>query len=45
VSFKVVRHSGAKQEYKGSLAGGMLKLTMNGSGGNHREMVFKKAGS
>ena len=45
VSFKVVRHTGVKQEYKGSLSGGVLKLTMIGSRGGHRELVFKKAGS
>lgn len=45
VSFKVVRPKGVTQQYKGSLAAGELKLTMNGSRGGHREMVFKKAGS
>jgi hypothetical protein len=45
VSFQVLRANGAKQQYKGSLSGGVLKLTMNGSRGGHRELVFKKAGS
>jgi hypothetical protein len=45
VSFKVLRANGVTQEYKGSLSGGSLKLTMNGSRGGHRELVFKKAGS
>jgi hypothetical protein len=45
VSFKVVRANGNKQEYKGSLSGGVLKLNMTGSRGGHRELVFKKAGS
>jgi hypothetical protein len=44
VSFKVVRPN-ATQEYKGSLSGGSLKLTMTGSHGGHRELVFKRAGS
>jgi hypothetical protein len=44
VSFKVVRSSGVKQEYKGSLSGGVLKLSMSGSRGGHRDLVFKKAG-
>jgi opacity protein-like surface antigen len=45
VSFTVVRPGGVTQKYKGSLSGGALKLTMDGSRGLHREMVFKKAGS
>jgi hypothetical protein len=45
VSFKVLRPNGVTQLYKGSLAAGALKLTMNGSRGGHRDMVFKKAGS
>jgi hypothetical protein len=45
VSFTVVRAGGVTQKYKGSLSGGALKLTMDGSRGGHREMVFKKAGS
>jgi hypothetical protein len=45
VSFTVVRAGGGTQKYKGSLSSGALKLTMDGSRGAHREMVFKKAGS
>jgi hypothetical protein len=45
VSFKVIRPNGVTQQYKGSLSGGALKLTMNGSRGNHRDLVFKKSGS
>jgi hypothetical protein len=45
VSFKVARPNAGTQEYKGALSGGSLKLTMNGSRGAHREIVFKKAGS
>jgi hypothetical protein len=45
IAFKVLRANGNKQEYKGSLSGGVLKLTMIGSRGGHRELVFKKAGS
>jgi hypothetical protein len=44
VSFTVVHPKGT-QQYKGSLSGGSLKLTMTGSRGGHRELVFKKAGS
>jgi hypothetical protein len=42
VSFKVVRPNGGLQQYKGSLSGGSLKLTMTGSRGAHRDLVYKK---
>jgi hypothetical protein len=42
VSFKVVRPNGGLQQYKGTLSGGSLKLTMTGSRGAHRELVYKK---
>jgi hypothetical protein len=45
VSFKVLRAEGVTQSYKGTLSGGALKLTMDGSRGNHRDLVLKKTGS
>jgi hypothetical protein len=45
VSFKVVRAGGVTQQYKGTLSGGALKLTMDGTRGAHRDLVLKKAGS
>ena len=42
VSFKVLRPNGGFQQYKGSLSAGSLKLTMDGSKGAHRELVYKK---
>ena len=48
VSFKVVREGHGKkrvaQEYKGTLSGGQLKLTVSGRAGT-MDIVFKKAGS
>jgi hypothetical protein len=42
VSFKVTRPNGVTQQYKGSLSGGALNLTMSGIRGGHLEMVFKR---
>jgi len=48
VSFKVIRELHGKkrvaQEYKGTLSGGQLNLTMSGRAGT-MDIVFKKAGS
>jgi hypothetical protein len=45
VSFKIVREfngNGITQEYKGTLSGGDLKLTVSGGRGGPRDVVFKK---
>jgi hypothetical protein len=42
VAFKVLHPNGGMQQYKGTLSGGSLKLTMDGSKGAHRELVYKK---
>ncbi len=45
VSFKVVRNANGKsitQQYKGTLSGGELKLTLTGPRGGTRDVVFKK---
>lgn len=46
VSFKVTRDRDGKkitQQYKGTLSGGELKMTVTGRRGGTREVAFKKA--
>jgi len=49
VSFKVTREPNGKkaitQQYKGTLSGGQLKLTVTGPRGGTRDILFTKAGS
>ena len=49
VSFKVKREFGDKktitQQYKGTLSGGQLKLTVTGPRGGTRDLLFTKGGS